>query len=189
MLSETDLPHLSSHFQLWIQQDSDSNLLSCNHPSKKPNFHQIQTQRSTKLTPHQRDRSHLVVKHRWFSCRRGRDEMLVDHSHDIMTDAGKLRFDFAPVLLDPLHVMLISLRFLLLFDRREDSPRCSPRADHVLVSDREQVPLLDRQFHVQLRNFLHGIDHLCKAKHQKRKKNTLKTLKTLTVTRIGEWNR
>lgn len=103
--------------------------------------------------------------------------MLVDHSHDIMTDAGKLRFDFAPVLLDPLHVMLISLRFLLLFDRRENSPRCSPRADHVLVSDREQVPLLDRQFHVQLRDFLHGIDHLCKAKHQKRKKKYTQNLK------------
>lgn len=107
--------------------------------------------------------------------------MLVDHLHDIIAYARQLRFNLLPILVDPLHVVLVPLRLLLLLDRGEDPPRCPPRADHVLVSDREEISLLDCQFDVQVRDFLHGIDHFCKEE----KRNDSKCIKTLKALTLG----
>ena len=42
--------------------------------------------------------------------------MLVDDGDDVGADAGELGFDLVPILLDPLHVLIVPFGLLLLLD-------------------------------------------------------------------------
>lgn len=105
--------------------------------------------------------SHLVVEDHGFCGGGGGDEMLVDDGHDVVADAGELRLHLVPVVLDPARVVVVPFRVFLLLDGREDPPRGPAGADHVLVADGEEVPLLNRELHVEIRDILHRIHHLC----------------------------
>jgi hypothetical protein len=50
------------------------------------------------------------------------NEMLLEDKEDIQTDFSELALDPFPVFLDHLHLGLIALRLLLLFDGRDNTP-------------------------------------------------------------------
>lgn len=91
----------------------------------------------------------------------GRDQVLVKHAEDIVANLGKLALDLLAVLLDEGDLGGVALRLLLLLDRSDDAPRSTAGADDVLVSDRQEIPLLNRQVAAFGSNDLHVLNHLC----------------------------
>jgi len=90
-----------------------------------------------------------------------RDKVLVENAEDILADLLQLGLDPLAVLLDEGNLRGVALRLLLLLDRSNDTPRSTAGADDVLVSDRQEVPLLNRQVAALGSNDLHVLNHLC----------------------------
>ncbi len=89
-----------------------------------------------------------------------RDQVLIEHLQDVLADLGELGLDLVEVFLDQADLSLVALGLLLLRDRGDDAPRGTSRADDVLVRDRQQISLLDREFLAGRRDILHVLHHL-----------------------------
>ena len=105
---------------------------------------------------------HLEVEDLGVAGGGGGDESGVKGLEDSIADVGELRLDLGSVVPDHGHVVLVAVALLLLLDRGDDAPQGLPRADHVLVRDREKVGLLDDDllaFHHR-RDLLYELHHL-----------------------------
>jgi hypothetical protein len=67
-----------------------------------------------------------------------------------LADLLKLGLDLLTVLADNADVLLRALRFLLLFNGGDDTPRGTSSTDDVLVGDREKVTLVNGKFAANL---------------------------------------
>ena len=102
---------------------------------------------------------HLVVEDLGLA-RLGRgNQVLVENLEDVLADLGELVLNLLAVLLDKANLRAVALRFLLLLDGGDYSPRGTASADDVLVGDGEQVALLDSQIAVFGSDNLHVLDH------------------------------
>nr|GLL34155.1 hypothetical protein LR48_Vigan11g128000 [Ipomoea trifida] len=106
---------------------------------------------------------HFVEEDGGFAGLGGRNEVFLDDLENVIADFGELVFNLLAVGSDELDVVLVPLRFLFLLDRGHDPPRRPPRAYHVLIPNRQQIPLLNRQFHVQFRYLLHSLHHFWRS--------------------------
>lgn len=104
---------------------------------------------------------HLVVEDLGLAGLGRGDQMLIEDLKDVFADLSELLLDCLAVFLDEFDLRLIAFGFLLLLDRCDDSPRGSASADDVLVGDREEISLFDREFLVCRCNDLHVLDHFC----------------------------
>ncbi len=89
------------------------------------------------------------------------DEVVIQDAEDVLADLGELALDLLAIVLDEANLGRVALRLLLLLNRGDDSPRRAAGANDVLISDRQQVPLLDGEIDVLGRDSLHVLDHLC----------------------------
>ena len=78
---------------------------------------------------------HLVVEHLGLARLGLGDERIIKDIEHVLADLLKLRLDLLAVLADDGDVLLGSLLFFLLLDRRDDTPRCTAGTDDVLVGD------------------------------------------------------
>ena len=85
--------------------------------------------------------------------------MFVENVENVLANVLELLLDLVPVGPDHAELVLAALVLLLLLDAGDDAPARPPGPDHVLVSHRQQVPLLHRQLHVERGDILHGLDH------------------------------
>jgi hypothetical protein len=106
---------------------------------------------------------HLMVEHLRLAALGGGDQVLVQACQDVLADLGKLGLDLLAVLLDEPDLGLVALGLLLLLDGCDDSPRGAAGTDDVLVSDGQEVSLLDGQLLVCGSDGLHVLDHLCRT--------------------------
>lgn len=88
------------------------------------------------------------------------NQVLVQNVQNVIADLSKLGLDLLAVLLDQSDLGLVALRFLLLLDRGNDSPRRTSGSNDVLVGDREKIPLLDGELYIGGGDNLHVLDHL-----------------------------
>lgn len=86
--------------------------------------------------------------------------MLVEAGQDVLADVGELELDLLAVLLDEADLGLVALGLLLLLDGCDDPPRSTACANDVLVSDGQEVALLDGELLVCGSDGLHVLDHL-----------------------------
>lgn len=103
---------------------------------------------------------HLMVEDLGLAARGRGDQVLVQNLQDVIADLGKLGLDLLAVLLDQSDLGLVALRFLLLLDRGDDSPRRTSGTNDVLVGNGEKIPLLDGELYIGRGNNLHVLDHL-----------------------------
>lgn len=87
--------------------------------------------------------------------------MLVEHVENVLADFREFALNLLPVALDHLDLNLIALRLLLLFDRRNDPPRCTTRTNDILIRNGKEVTLLNGELLVRRGHALHVLDHLC----------------------------
>lgn len=64
-----------------------------------------------------------------------RNEVLLKHFKNIITDFSQLILDLLAVFLDKSDLGFIALGLFFLFNRCDDSPRCTSGTDDVLVGD------------------------------------------------------
>ncbi|CAL5375124.1 unnamed protein product [Camellia sinensis] len=121
---------------------------------------------------------HFLVKNSVLSTKTGRNEMLINHSHNITTNLNELRLYHMPVFLDPFGIHFVSIRLFLLLNRRQDPPRRPPRTHHFLIPHRKQVPLLNSQFYIHIRNLLHRMHQICMKSHNPQIGQTLTLIAT-----------
>jgi hypothetical protein len=88
------------------------------------------------------------------------DQVLVENGKNVLADLGKLGLNLLAVLLDEGDLLLVALGLLLLLNGGDDSPGCTASTDDVLVGDRKEVSLLDRELLVGGSDVLHVLDHL-----------------------------
>ena len=81
----------------------------------------------------------------------------LSHQH-ILTDLLELLLDLLPVLLGHLLLLLGALRLLL--NGGDDPPAGAPGADHVLIGDGQEVPLLVGELRPRLGHALHRGGHV-----------------------------
>jgi len=86
---------------------------------------------------------HLVVEDFRLSTLGRRNQVLVENIEDIFADLGKFGLNLLTVLLDESNLGRVSLGFLFLLDRGDDSPRCSASPNDVLVCNGQEISLLD----------------------------------------------
>jgi hypothetical protein len=106
---------------------------------------------------------HLEEEDSRFSRDGVRNDVGVEHGKQVTADKAYLGFESLAVLDDVAHEGVTALNgaLLLVFARRNHPPRLALVGDLVLVGSRQQVPLLDRQFHAQHRHVLDRRHHLC----------------------------
>jgi len=104
---------------------------------------------------------HLQVEDLSFRVSGVHDQVVREKVKDIFAVDIKLILDLLLLVSEKVKV-LRSLGFLLLLNSGNASPGGSPRANSVLVRDREQVTLLDGEFLSQLHDLLHGVEHVLK---------------------------
>ena len=107
--------------------------------------------------------SHLVVEDLGLAGSGVGDEAVVEDVENILADPLELLLDLDAVLLDGGHVLVGALGLLLLLDRGDDAPRGTAGANNVLVGNRQQVALVDRELAADLGNLLHVGNHLIVA--------------------------
>ena len=78
------------------------------------------------------------------------DERVVEDVEDILADLLELGLDLLSVVADGANVLLGALGLFLLLDRGDDAPGRASRTDDVLVSDGQEVALVDGQFTANL---------------------------------------
>ncbi len=72
-----------------------------------------------------------------------RDQRLVQHIKDILAYTLEFGLDLLAIVANGANVLLGTLGLLLLLDGRDDSPRRTSSPDHVLVSNRKEISLID----------------------------------------------
>ena len=92
------------------------------------------------------------------------NQVLVKNVQDVLADLGKLVLNLLAVLLDEGDLGLVALGLLFLLDGGDDSPGRTTGTDDVLVSDGEEIALLDGELYIIGGNLLHVLDHLCEKK-------------------------
>lgn len=95
---------------------------------------------------------HLVVKDLGLARLGLGDERLVEDIEDILADLLQLGLNLLAVVADDGDVLLGALGFLLLLDGRNNAPRGTAGANHVLVGDGEEIALVDSELTAQLPN-------------------------------------
>jgi hypothetical protein len=85
--------------------------------------------------------------------------VLLEDVEDVLANLCELGLDLLPVCLDHGHLGFVALGLFLLLNRRNDAPAGTAGADDVLVSDGEEVALLDGELLVRRRDALHVLDH------------------------------
>lgn len=128
--------------------------------------------------------AHLVVEDLGLGIRGLGDEARLKDLDDIVANVRKLLLNLATVLEDAGNVLLIALGLLLkrpadsavrtsmthrpggqtnlVLDRGHDAPRRAAGTNDVLVGDREQVTLINRQLDLALGDLLHPSNHVCR---------------------------
>lgn len=106
---------------------------------------------------------HLVVEDLGFARLGVGDEALIQNIKDVLADLLKFGLNLLAVLLDDGNVLLRALALFLLLDGGDDAPRGTAGADHVLVSDAEEVALIDGELAAELGDLLHVRDHFIVA--------------------------
>ena len=91
------------------------------------------------------------------------DKVLVEDGENVFADLSKLGLDLLTVLLDEANLGLVALGLLLLLNGGDNSPGCAASTDDILVSNGEEVSLLDRKLLVGRSDVLHVLDHLCES--------------------------
>ena len=108
--------------------------------------------------------SHLVVEDLGLSALSRGDQVAVKALEDVLADLGQLGLDLLAVLLDQSNLGLVALGLLLLLDRRDDAPRGTSCANDVLVSDGQEVALINGEFTANLhsvRSYYSVLPHHC----------------------------
>lgn len=103
---------------------------------------------------------HLVVEDLGLAGGGVGDQALVENVQHVLADLLELQLDLGAVVADGADVLIRALLLLLLLDRRDDAPRRSPCTDDVLVGDRQEVALVDRELAAKLGHLLHVRYHL-----------------------------
>ena len=104
--------------------------------------------------------AHLVIEDLALTALGRGDQVLVKHVEDILANLGEFGLDLLAIVLDEGNLRVVALGLLLLFDRGDNSPGGTPGADDVLVGDRQEIPLFDREFLVGRGDVLHVLHHL-----------------------------
>lgn len=78
------------------------------------------------------------------------DQRLIKDIKNITTNLLQLRLDLLTIFTDFSNVLVGALGLLLLLDARDDSPRCTSSTDDVLVSNRQEIALIDGKFTAKL---------------------------------------
>lgn len=91
------------------------------------------------------------------------DEVRVKDIKNVVADLSELGLNLLSVLLDKADLRRVALRFLLLLNRSDNSPRSTAGADDVLVGNRQKVALLDGKIPVLRGDALHVLNHLWKT--------------------------
>ena len=87
---------------------------------------------------------HLVVKDLRFTRLGFGDQRILKDVENILAHFLQLRLNLLAVVADGANMFIDSPGLLLLFDGRNYAPRSTTCANHVLVSYRQKVPLIDR---------------------------------------------
>jgi hypothetical protein len=103
------------------------------------------------LISHEALNSHLVVEDLRLSRLGLGDQGLVKDAEDISAHLLQLGLDLLTVLADLGNMLLVVLGLLLLLDAGDDAPRSTSCTDDVLVSNGQQVALVDGEFTTKLR--------------------------------------
>ncbi len=103
---------------------------------------------------------HLVIEDLGLSSGGRRDQMMIEDVEDIVANTRKLLFDPGPVVLDLHDMPFMPLVLFLLLNGRDDAPGGTAGTDDILVGNRKEVALLNRELNIQLSHSLHGLDHL-----------------------------
>jgi hypothetical protein len=93
---------------------------------------------------------HLVIEDFGLSRLGLWNKGLVEDVKHILTDLLELGFDLLAVFADGGDVFVGALGFLLLLNRRDDSPGSTSGSDDILVSHGEEVSLINGQLAAQL---------------------------------------
>ena len=99
--------------------------------------------------------THFVVENLRLLGVSGRDEVLLKDIKNVEADVGQLDLNLLTVSLDELDVRLVTLRLLLLLDGGNNAPAGTTGTNDVLVSDAQEIALLDSQFDLQGSDSLH----------------------------------
>lgn len=97
---------------------------------------------------------HLVVKDLGLAGFSLGNERLVEDLENILAHFLQLILDLLAIVTNDANVLLRALGFLLLLNGGDDSPRSTTGAHHILVSDGEQVTLVDGKFASQLIDYI-----------------------------------
>ena len=108
---------------------------------------------------------HFEVKDLGVAGGGGGNKARVEELEDSVADVGEFALDLGSVVADDGDVVLVASALLLLLDGGDDAPGSASGADDVLVGNREEVALLDREFLVLSggRDLLHELHHLLVA--------------------------
>ena len=71
------------------------------------------------------------------------DQRFVQNVEDVLADLLEFSLDLLTILLDSRNMLVGTLGLFLLFDRGDDAPGSTSCANHVLVSNTEEVSLVD----------------------------------------------
>ena len=93
---------------------------------------------------------HLVVKDLGLARLGFGNQRLVQHIQHILANFLQLRLDLLAIVADGAHMLIRSLGFFFLLNRRDDAPRSTSSSNHILVGDRQQVSFIDSQLSTQL---------------------------------------
>lgn len=103
--------------------------------------------------------AHLMVEDLRFTAVSRGNQVLVENLEDVIADLGEFSLDLLAVLLDEGDLGLVALGLFFLFNGGDDSPRRTAGTDDVLVGNREEIPLLNRELDVGRGDNLHVLDH------------------------------
>ena len=93
---------------------------------------------------------HLVVEDLGLASLGLRNQTLIKHVEDVLADFLEFGFDLLAIVADGCDMLVRALGFLLLLDGGDYAPGGTSGSDHILVGDRQQVPLIDSKLTANL---------------------------------------
>jgi hypothetical protein len=93
---------------------------------------------------------HLVVEDLRLASLGLGDQGLIQDVEDVLADLLELGLDLLTVITDDTNVLVGTLRLLLLLDGGDNAPRGTAGTDNILVSNGEQVTLVDSELATDL---------------------------------------
>lgn len=91
-----------------------------------------------------------MVEHLGLSGFRLGNQGLIKDIKDITTNLLQLRFNLLTVFTDLSNVLVGALSLLLLLDARDNSPRCTSGTNNILVSNGQEIALVNGKFTAKL---------------------------------------